>query len=85
MKYAKLVNNMISYAPRKIRHNGRWYFNASEDIMRMEGWLPVILVEPPEIPDGYMLRESWAITDDPSGRQVIIEVWNVVPIPSEAE
>lgn len=85
MKYAKLVNDMISYAPRKIKHNRRWYFNASEDIMRSEGWLPVFLVDPPEIPDGYMLQETWRIMDDPSSRQVIIEVWDVLPIPSEAE
>lgn len=83
MKYAKLVNNVISYAPRKIKHNGRWYFNANESIMRAEGWLPVIFVDLPEIPEGYMLRESWAIVDNQAGQQVIIEVWDVLPIESE--
>lgn len=85
MRYAKLINNTISYAPRKIRHNGRWYFNASDEIMRAEGWLPVVYADPPEVPEGYMIRQSWAIIDDPAGQQVIIEVWDVLPIPSESE
>ena len=85
MRYAKLINNTISYAPRKIRHNGRWYFNAPEEIMRVEGWLPVIAVTPPDVPEGYMLQQSWAIIDNPAGQQVIIEVWDVVPVPIESE
>lgn len=76
MKYAKLINNTISYAPRKIRQNGRWYFNANENIMRAEGWLPVIFTEPPEVPEGYMLQEYFTIFDGQ-----IIQNWAVVEIP----
>lgn len=85
MKYAKLINDSIIYAPRKIKHNGRWYFNASEEIMRAEGWLPVILVDPPEVPEGYMLSHSWEIINNAVGQPVIFEVWNMLPIPVEPE
>lgn len=76
MKYAKLVNNTISYAPRKIRHNGRWYFNASEEIMRAEGWLPVIFTNPPDVPEGYTLQEYFVIINGQ-----IVQNWGMVEIP----
>lgn len=78
MQYAKLINKSISYAPRKIRHNGRWYFNASEEIMRSEGWLPVIFGDPPEIPEGYMMQESFVIINDK-----IVQTWSIVETPVE--
>ena len=78
MKYAKLVNNSISYAPRKIRHNGRWYFNAPEEIMRAEGYKPVVYEEMPEFREGFYIEPIYRETE----REIHV-YWEYKPLENE--
>lgn len=77
--YGKIINDSLIRAPKKIKHAGRWFFNASETIMREEGWLPVIMHNPPEAPEGYLAMERYVITLDSGGQQVIEQQWDVIP------
>ncbi len=48
MRYAKLINNYPSYAPRRIRIGDAWVYNPTGEQLLAEGYLPVSETEPPE-------------------------------------
>lgn len=63
MKYAKLINNLPSYAPNPILHGGLWYGNPPSEIYTAEGYKPVSYTEQPVDPgEGYQWVESWSET-----------------------
>lgn len=71
--YAKLVNGVIFFAPRKIKYNGFIYLNPKPAILLAAGYKPVIFTEQP----GPEYVETWTETDD-----AIEQGW---VIPSEIE
>ena len=78
MKYAKLIEGWPVFAPRMVKYNGYKIYNPPEEILIALGYKPVQFTEPPEVPEGYFLVESWTETEDK-----IIQVFNVLPIPEE--
>lgn len=62
MRYAKLNNGQISYAPNPILHDGLWYGNPSAEVYLTEGYKPVVFSTQPEpLGDGYYV-EKWTET-----------------------
>lgn len=64
MKYAKLINESISYAPNPILHNGMIRYNPPGSVYEAEGYKPVVYSDPPgDAPDGYQWSEIWSEDD----------------------
>ena len=81
MKYAKLINNHISYAPNPIKHAGLWCGNPPGEIYEAERYKPVRYTEPPTEPgEGYQWSETWSETED-----AILQGWEQVLVPISEE
>lgn len=77
MRYARLNDGSIVYAPNPILHAGLWYGNPSGEIYEAEGYKPVRYTDPPTEPgEGYQWSETWSETED-----AILQGWELVPVP----
>jgi hypothetical protein len=77
MRYAKLINNQLSYAPNPILVDGNWIGNPPGEVYEAEGYKPVVYTEPPTEPrEGYEWQESWSETDTE-----IVQGWELVEVP----
>ena len=63
MRYAKLIDGQLVYAPRKIQReiDGEMYttYNPTDEMLAEQGWLPVIETDPPEAPEGYHYEPTY--------------------------
>ena len=74
MKYAKLINGNIVYAPRKLAVGDYTVYNPTPEMLIAEGYKPVVYTEPPGEPDpGYMLVDKWVETSEE-----ILQSWEQV-------
>lgn len=81
MRYAKLINNLPTYAPNPILHDGLWYGNPPAEVLEAEGYKPVTYTDPPGEPDeGYRWVETWTETDSE-----IVQGWEAVELPPEGD
>ena len=74
MRYAKLIDNNLVYAPRRVIYQGMRIYNPPAEVLLALGYKPVQYTDPPEVPAGYHLEESW--TED---QEKITQVWSLVP------
>jgi hypothetical protein len=80
MKYAKLNDGLISYAPNPILHDGLWYGNPPGAVYEAE-WYKIVTYAPqPEAPSGYYYAETWSETED-----AIVQGWELVEAPITEE
>ena len=78
--YAKLIDGALVKAPRKmnIEIDGELYtvYNPTAEMLTADGWLPVVLTDKPEAPEGYHyestytevndeIMQGWALVEDP--------------------
>lgn len=80
MKYAKLVNNYLSYAPRRIRVGSVIVYNPTDVQLLAEGYLPVIETSMPETDAQHYAEPHWAEQDGQ-----IVQEWEIVEIPISEE
>lgn len=78
MKYAKLENGRIQYAPNPILIDGNVVGNPGAEVYVGLGYKPVEYVEPPQEPEGYGVAMSWMETDS-----AIVQAWTLVEMPVE--
>ena len=79
--YAKLINDTLISAPKKVDYNGKIIFNPTEEILLGMGYLPVTYTDmPTDAPDGQHYESSWSQTDTE-----IVQVWTLVDNPAEPE
>lgn len=71
MRYAKLNNGRISYAPNPILHDGLWYGNPPAEVLEGEGYKPVVYTDMPEPLGVGWWNEIW--TED---NLQIYNVWD---------
>ena len=76
MRYAKLINNYPSYAPRRLRVGETWVYNPTETQLLDAGYLPVIETEPPVTDERHYAEPHWT---EENGQ--IVQSWTVVEIP----
>ena len=74
MRYAKLIDGSIVYAPRRVVYQGMRIYNPPAEVLLALGYKPVQYTDPPEVPAGYYLQESWVETTEQ-----IVQVWSLVP------
>ena len=81
MRYAKLNDSSIAYAPNPITVDGNRYGNPPASLLLEQGYKPVRYTEPQgEAPEGYAWRETW--TDNGSE---IVQGWEAVELPPEMD
>lgn len=68
--YAKLIDGVIHYAPREVKMGDTIIYNPSVEMLIADGYLPVVHTNPPDVPQGFYNRHSWAEQDG-----VITDVW----------
>lgn len=73
MRYAKLLNNNVQYAPNPINIDDNWYGNPSEEVYLEQGYKPVIYTQQPESQGYGYYAEAWEETETD-----IIQVWEWV-------
>lgn len=82
MNYAKLINGELINAPSKmpIEIDGEPYtvYNPSAELLKADGWLPVILSEmPEESPAGYHYEPVFSEWQTENGNEILQE-WELV-------
>ena len=64
MRYAKLVNEKLYFAPKKINYNDAVVYNPSVEMLIADGYKPVNELSAPEAPEGYMYELSYEDAGD---------------------
>lgn len=80
MRYAKLIDGSIVYAPNPILHDGLWYGNPPASVYEAEGYKPVRYTEPPTVEPGFVAVPGWEETPE-----AIVQTWAVEPEPDEVD
>ncbi len=70
MRYAKLINGSISYAPNPIAHDGMIRYNPPGSVYEAEGYKPVTITDQPEPPGVGRWIETWTETES-----AIVQGW----------
>ena len=76
MRYAKRINNHISFAPCRMRIDGDWVYNPTDAQLLAEGYLPIIEADPPVTDEQHYAVPHWT----EQSRQ-IVQSWTVEEIP----
>ena len=76
MRYAKLIEGVIEWAPKKIKDGNTVTYNPPAEMLTELGYLPVTMTDPPEAPEGYYAESHWEEQDGE-----IVQVWEVVEDP----
>ena len=78
---AKFVDNLISYAPKKIIIDGKTIFNPSDEVLKGQGYKDVVMVDmPDDAPEGKLYVSGW--TD---AGETIQQVWTLVDAPPKSK
>lgn len=78
MKYAKLINGQIQFAPRHYIEGGYQISNPTPEMLIAKGYKLVTHTDPPEVPPGYIAVPGWTETETE-----IVQVWTVEEEPDE--
>lgn len=79
--YAKLINNTLHRAPKKVNYDGKTIFNPPADVLAALGYYPVTYTDmPTDAPEGQHYESSWY-----QGDTEIIQIWTLADDPEEPE
>lgn len=84
MKFAKVVNGSLEFAPKKILRDGRCIFTNSVEEYAALGYKPIELTEAPAEREGFDLHYTW-VEDETCCKQVWIETEQVIANTEELE
>ena len=77
MRYAKLIDGAIVYAPNPILVNGNYIGNPPGSVYEAQGYKPVVYSDPPgEAPAGFQWMETWTENEN-----IIQQGWVLVEAP----
>ena len=80
MKYAKLIDGEIFFAPNPIIIGDRQIGNPPGEVYAEQGYKPVRYTDHPEPPPGYIAVPGWVETEEE-----IVQVWTEVEQPITEE
>lgn len=80
MDYARLENDILTFAPKSLIINDAKVWNASEAEYITQGWFPVIRTEAPVTEDGYYAESHY----EQEGDQ-IVQKWEIKVAEPSAE
>lgn len=78
MRYAKIVEGDLQYAPNPIVDGAVRIGNPPEDVYLRRGYKPVRYTDPPETEPGYLAVPGWEETEE-----AIVQTWTVDVEPDE--
>ena len=73
-KYGKLENGTITYATKRIEHNGYITINPTDEQLKGAGYMEVVYTTPEE-KEGYIAKSTWKKV-----RGKIKQTWEYEPI-----
>ena len=76
--YGRLIDGILTTAPKKLEINGSWVWNAPAEEYLLQGWMPVRLTDAPEAPEGYYYCSGWSEDEDE-----IVQTWKLEKLPDE--
>ena len=79
MRYAILINDYPSYAPRRMIIGDKWVYNPTEEQLAELGYMPVVESEPPVTDEQHYAVPAWEIVNDE-----IVKSWSVLELPDYA-
>lgn len=80
MKYAKLIDGVISFAPRTVVVGDRQIGNPRPETLIELGYKPVTYTDPPTVEEGYIAVPGWTETEE-----AIVQTWTVEEEPDEVD
>lgn len=81
MKYAKLIDGYLVFAPRKLPVGEYLIYNPTPEMLVAAGYKPVTYTDPPTEPgEGYQWAETWSETESE-----IVQGWVLVEVPITEE
>ena len=80
MKYAKLNEGNLEFAPNPIIIDDRQIGNPSDEVYADQGYKPVTYTDPPETEPGYIAVPGWEETDN-----AIVQTWTIEEEPDEID
>ena len=80
MRYAKLIDGAIQFAPRKLSVGGSVVYNHPPEMLAEDGYKPVQYTDPPETEPGYIAVPGWTETEE-----AIVQTWAIEPEPDEID
>lgn len=78
--YAKLINDMLQVAPRRLSGDGIIVYNPPENMYLAAGYKPVEYTTAPEAPDDYYYESGWE-----EQNEVIVQVWTLTTLPDDID
>ena len=78
MRFAKVVDGSLEFAPKMFETDDGKVITNSPELYAMYGYKPIVLTDPPEIPEGYENVYRWE--DSENG---CLQVWEQVEISTE--
>lgn len=76
MRYAKLLNDYPSYAPRRMKIGSSIVYNPTDAQLLAEGYLPVVETDAPEVDERHYAMPHWTIQN-----HQIVQSWTVEEVP----
>ncbi len=74
--YAKLIDNNLIVAPRRLIVGDMQFYNATPAQYLEQGWYPIAYTDPPsDPPTDYEWESGWEFDDN-----TIIQTWVLVPL-----
>lgn len=72
--YAKLIDGVLRYAPKKVEVGDAIIYNPTGETLESLGYYPLTYTEmPDDAPEGYHYEDGWQ-----QGATEIIQVWTLV-------
>lgn len=80
MRYAKLIEGELIFAPNPILVDGNWMGNPPGSIYEADGYKVVRYTDPPTVEPGYIAVPGWDEEEDE-----IVQVWSIEEEPDEVD
>ena len=80
MRFAKLIHDFPSYAPRRMKNGSVIVYNPTDAQLLAEGYLPVVETDAPEVDERHEATPHWTIVNNQ-----IAQSWTVEEVPISEE
>lgn len=80
MKYAKLIDNQIQFAPRHYIEGEYQISNPTPEMLIAKDYKPVVYTDPPVVAEGYVAVPGWE-----EQAEEIVQTWTVEEVPITEE
>ena len=80
MRYGKLIDGALQYAPNKIKDGNSITYNPTPETLTALGYLPVIVTDAPQTETGYQAVGEWVIENN----QIVLK-WHIEEAEATAE